>query len=226
VIKRIKGFAAFMGLVVAAGQLPGHSAGFMVRTGEPTTARLYHAATLLFDGRVLLTGGLTGDRHSAQQSAELYDPQTRTFSLTGSMKIPRWGHAAARLPDGRVLITGGYAGTEAEVYDPSTGTFDNAGQMTAVRSFHTATLLPDGRVLITGGHPTGLWVYVATAEVFDPKSGLFTPAADMTAARYNHRATLLTDGSVFIAPGSDGGDFETAETYDPQKRQFPLHGFR
>jgi len=51
-------------------------------TGSMTTARDVHTATLLLDGRVLITGGEDRFRHPLA-SAELYDPKTGTFSPTG-----------------------------------------------------------------------------------------------------------------------------------------------
>jgi len=42
-------------------------------------------ATLLFDGRVLLAGGDVGDGDGASSVAELYDPATGNFALTGTM---------------------------------------------------------------------------------------------------------------------------------------------
>jgi hypothetical protein len=56
-------------------------------------------------------------------SAELYDPDTGTFSRTGSMTTGRDGHTATLLSDGRVLLAGGFGGHDielvsAELYDP------------------------------------------------------------------------------------------------------------
>jgi hypothetical protein len=80
------------------------------------TARVYHTATLLSDGRVLVAGG--GDA-----TAELYDPATATFSSTGSMAVARSSHTATLLSDGRVLVAGGAdnnagALASAELYQP------------------------------------------------------------------------------------------------------------
>lgn len=59
-------------------------------TGSLTLPRALHATTLLPDGRVLVTGGIsqnTGplfDTASAVACAEIYDPSTETFSIVGS----------------------------------------------------------------------------------------------------------------------------------------------
>ncbi len=76
-------------------------------------ARSAHSTTLLKDGRVLITGGYNGEGSDSVtgifSSAELFDPETRTFSSVGEMTRHRDSHTATRLLDGRVLITGGRA---------------------------------------------------------------------------------------------------------------------
>jgi hypothetical protein len=52
-----------------------------VNTGNLVSARAFHTATLLPDGRVLAAGGL-GDS-GALASAELYDSASGTWSVTG-----------------------------------------------------------------------------------------------------------------------------------------------
>jgi hypothetical protein len=68
-------------------------------------AHAQHTATLLPDGKVLIAGG-GGKSSFAGFVAELFDPATGTFSLTGSMLLPRTSHAATLLPNGEVLVTG------------------------------------------------------------------------------------------------------------------------
>jgi hypothetical protein len=76
-----------------------------------TTARYSHAATLLLDGLVLITGG-QGGLGPPLESAELYDPAVGTFTAAGTMNGGRLGggrfeHTATLLGDGKVLIAGG-----------------------------------------------------------------------------------------------------------------------
>lgn len=97
-------------------------------------ARRQLNATLLPDGKVLVTGGTSSAGFNtlagAVRTAELWDPATERWSSLADMQIPRLYHSAAvLLPDGRVLSAGGGRpeavgeppGTEhrdAEIYSP------------------------------------------------------------------------------------------------------------
>jgi hypothetical protein len=67
--------------------------------------------TTLPDGQVLATGGETdkngGNISNAVYAAELWSPQTKTWTTMASMHTPREYHGTALLlPDGRVLVSG------------------------------------------------------------------------------------------------------------------------
>src|SRR5438552_821136 len=72
-------------------------------TGRMNIARSGHQATLLMDGRVLVTGGSDQDGQAIGR-AEMYDPINGTWSLAQGSIIPRLGPSAALLHDGRVLV--------------------------------------------------------------------------------------------------------------------------
>jgi hypothetical protein len=144
-----------------------------------TVSRSYHSATLLGDGRVLVAGGFDGQQEDLT-SAEIYDPTSGTFALTGAMTNGRQYHTADLLSDGRVLVAGGGGDyttrsflASAELYDPTSGTFTPTGTLTEARSNHASALLADGRVLVTGGY--GAQAPLASAELYDPVSGTFGP---------------------------------------------------
>jgi hypothetical protein len=191
-------------------------------------ARSFHTATLLGDGKVLITGGtITGNTYT--NTVEKFDPATGSFSRLNpsAMTTVRSGHTATPLPNGRVLLAGGYNGSginnTAELFDPISATSIAAGRtMTLARYRHTATLLPNGKVLIAGGDtPTGA---TNTAELFDPSAGTFTATTNtMSSARRDHTATLLSSGKVLIVGGSSGtpeGATAAVDIFDPSTGTF------
>lgn len=68
-------------------------------TGSMGTARLWHTATLLRDGKVMVTGGGVAGEIA---TAELYDPVSGTWKATGSLRLARAFHTATLLPNGKV----------------------------------------------------------------------------------------------------------------------------
>ncbi|CAF3519115.1 unnamed protein product [Rotaria sp. Silwood1] len=68
-------------------------------------SRDYHTASILTNGKVLITGG--EDLWGPLGTAELYDPSTGTWATTGNMTYVRQCHTASTLKNGKVLITGG-----------------------------------------------------------------------------------------------------------------------
>lgn len=192
--------------------------GTLQPTGNMVVARYGHTATLLQDGRVLITGGATP---SVTATAELYDPVSGTFALAGKMTMERVFHTATLLASGKVLVTGWWG--SAELYDPTTNSFIATGSMAADRFSYTATLLPNGKVLMAGGETDYDDIYMGPTEIYDPATGQFTLAGTMLTARWGHTATLLTNGTVLLAGGDvPGGGVPTAwtEIFHPDTSSF------
>lgn len=108
---------------------------FMI-TGFLNQARSGHAAVVLNDGRVLVTGGV-GFGLVILNSSEMYDPTLGTFELTGPLAVARTVPAATVLSDGTVLVTGGNDSpnlfeprpvSASEIFDPSINDFSMVGK--------------------------------------------------------------------------------------------------
>ena len=134
------------------------TAGQWAPTGSLHVGRYVHTATLLKNGKVLVTGGLD-ETFTPTISAEVFDPATGTWAVTGSMTGSRESHTATLLQDGRVLVAGGFspgAGSlnTAEIYDPATGTW------TATESLTTEAYLSQG-------HPPARWARARRRRQFE-----------------------------------------------------------
>jgi hypothetical protein len=107
------------------------------QTGFMQNGRKHMNATMLPDGRVLVTGGTSGtcsqetDENYAVRDAEIWNPGTGQWTYAGTMQNARLYHSVALLlPDARVLVAGGGEGgsctsqdfpvhMNAEIYSPS-----------------------------------------------------------------------------------------------------------
>ena len=198
-------------------------------TGSMIAARTAHTATLLETGNVLIAGGYDGSQ--ALATAELFNPNTGTFTAAGTFTDARQRHTATLLKDGRVLITGGVPDAASDplvttqIFIPASGRFVSTGRTVAARHTHTATLLEDGSVLLVGG--TGVdGVALASAEIYNPSSGTFSSVGTMANARSGHTATLLENGDVLVVGGVDatGAAVASAEIFDAFSHRFTVTG--
>jgi hypothetical protein len=161
--------------------------------------RVYHTASLLPDGRVLIAGGITEISGTKQTLAEIqfFDPVENTFSLSApkEMTVSRAGHTATLIDSvGRVVFGGGYrlatdgsltTTSSLEVYDPNPAMFDSDS---------------------------------TTCETDPPKCGSIYSTA-LQHARYFHRAVKVPLGPdndnavVFIGGENNDSVLDTAEIF-------------
>src|SRR5256714_4333678 len=190
-------------LLAMATLIDASSSNQVEQLGPLAVPRTGHAATVLADGRVLITGG----RDSAGiivATAEVFDPASQTSTTIGVLNTARVDHTATLLADGRVFIAGGTSAsgalTSAEIFDPANpgaGFRVLSATMSAARARHAATRLHDGTVLIAGGDAAG------TAEIFNPTTETFSSTLlAMAVPQIGHTATLFSDDSVLLAGGN------------------------
>jgi len=217
------------GGAVAAAERYDLSTGMFTATGSMINARAGHTAILLSTGKVLIVGGYGTGSYPYLAPAEIYDPVSGTFTVSGSYA----GHGgcdfcapAVGLPDGRILFPGQIP---AQLYDPISESFSLS--KADLSSYSTAILLKNGKVLLAGGETTGR---SAKAGLYDPATDTFASTADMVWPRVWHTLTLLGDGMVLAAGGETdscagstcmfAGSVASAELYDSSTGTFVVTG--
>jgi hypothetical protein len=191
--------------------------GKFVVVGDMSTPRAGHIAILLDDERVLIAGGEaptpvgTMGQLAQLRSAEIYDPGTRKFEATDSMRSARLAPTAVLLSDGNVLFVGG---SDAEIYDVNRRGFTPTGgpidEMTSPR----AVMLNDGNVLVCGDTAT-------SCEIYFSKTGKFRETSH-THGMATNNPILLADGRALFGVGSaeyyNVGPY--VEIFDPETETF------
>jgi hypothetical protein len=180
------------------------------------TPRAFAVATLLSDGRVLVTGGV--DAMGPRDDALLFEPASSSLtplapsSGRANMLSPRFGHSATLLPSGAVFVFGGNDGRSsvagAELWSPDTGGFvDSPLFNVAPRQRAAAAALADGSVLVAGGEsspqPMSIPSPVLDSILFRAGT-LGDDTAGAAPARAEATATTLADGSVLYVGGGVG----------------------
>src|ERR1700687_2502201 len=183
--------------------------------GTMKTARDYHTATLLRNGKVLVAGGYSGPLGTVVlASTELYDPSTNGWSDAAPMLTPHASHTAALLPDGKVLIASGRSSEgdtmEAETYDPATNVWSKAGNLAVARTSATAVVLASGKVLVIGGNGTTN----PGAELYDPGTNSWL---QLPTSATHHVVVVgpMGDGTVLVLGDLSKWRYQFFAQYDP-----------
>ncbi|MBK8096665.1 MAG: hypothetical protein IPK26_06130 [Planctomycetes bacterium] len=198
--------------------------------GTMNSRRSGHAQTLLADGRVLITAGISGGGTSIfgtpipvyTNTCSIYDPASNAFSATGALTTARAFHGASRLGNGQVLVTGGSvvlqiiglitATDRCELWN--NGAFVGVAALPLAVTNHVQITGSDGAARLIGGLSGSFPNFNGTANVWRHDGTAITarrplgqnpafpgaPAAPRGAAG----AALLHDGSFALLGGTDG----------------------
>lgn len=183
--------------------------------------RAGHTASLMKDGRILITGGReVTDTDSGKKiaryhsSAEIYNPDTNSWSSIDSMSEERWGHDSKVLPDWKVLITGGQNQkgliSSSEIFDPISGEWTTAAPMKHPRAGHSSVLTNDGLVLVVGSS--------INTEIYNPEKDLWVSSGDLSQRLIQPEVVVLPNGNVAIVGGFGGLSMsKNVEIWDSDK---------
>lgn len=170
----------------------------------------YTADYLWAQNKVLIAGGSDAYSSDFLSNAELYDPQTGTWTDTGNLSWPRCLHKSLSLPDGSVLVIGGSTSSwltrSVERYDPDTGLWSEIGQINHYESLpYAVAQLSNGAVLVTSYSPqdAGTGNYDRYTEIYHPLTGIWTTVDVTTTAYRTSSVIVLGDGSVLLSGGTD-----------------------
>lgn len=157
---------------------------------EGATGRAYHAATALPDGRVVISGGfgVVSGQLVTLQSADIFDPATKTFRAIQLRQEGRAHHTSTLMAGANLLVLAGGC--------KSTGANDGC----------TPTQAGDGN----RGRSTELAVTMETLDIKDLAAGFVAvpDAASLLEPRAFHQATSLENGTntLLVVTGGVDGD--------------------
>lgn len=191
-------------------------------------ARLFHTASLLSDGRVLIIGGLgklNSSMIGALNSVEIFDPVTKkVLPSTITLNTARLLHTATILQNSDILIVGGFTNEKAsdfkfgpatetaELIDVATLTTKSVGSLVNLEGIggHAAALLTNGYVLISGGSTDFFsgqdedgfrGLTKGTLQVYNPANETFSLVNDSEGNKLNLKTTRFLHSTVLLPNG-------------------------
>ncbi len=224
------------GVALTSAELYNRMTGTWASTGSMHVGRTLARAVLFSNGKVLVVGGCINDCLSATtNSAELYNPISGAFTVTGSMVQARAEFAITLLANGQVLVAGGCAAydangcssttNKAEIYNPATGKWTATTALRAGRHAMNATLLSSGKVLVAGG-ATAASDALNSTEIYDPTAKTWTLGNKMVQARSDYASIMLGTGKILFIGGENinGVSISNSELYNPSTGTFAATG--
>ena len=162
--------------------------------------RAGHGASVMGNGKVLITGGLSALNLTNPLSlftglvatTEIFDPATNTFGAGPNMLEARALHTSTTLTNGQVFIAGGISllpiiniptvSATAYRFNPTTNSFGLPSFFSGARFLHSAAPTTNGKVLLVGGLDIDFTTFLTTGQIQDlvittrTDCQLFTPS--------------------------------------------------
>jgi hypothetical protein len=197
--------------------------------------KLFHTATLLQDGRVLIAGGrtqiltasgqITGlINYFASNIAEIFDPASSSKATMVTMTDFRSYHEGFRMQDGRVVLLGGFNNdfeplaydslvdsgystpiSTTDIFDPTTNSFTRGSSLAHPRSHFSIFPRDDGYSALLFGGHSDSCYMDATIELFDFNTLSSKVIGTMNVHRFWFPVVRLQNGKPFYAGGLTTG---------------------
>jgi len=217
------------GNAIASAEIYDPVANTTTSVGKMVKARMKHSATLLANGTVFIFGGTSSLVFGPSFSdGEIYNPQTKSFSTSGSVAFGYQSQAAALLSNDQVLLVTGYADS---VQNMMLCTLSECSQSQSPADVaYNPALVP----LFNTSGPLALLASGQNSFLFDGKAPTFTDEAIMLEQRTVPEAVLIQntnttyDGSVLVGggvkPNTGSSNGTTLEVNNPQNNAWSSAG--
>ncbi len=180
-------------------------------------------------GKIFVAGGASSAVDcqfcTAENSAEVYDAGTDTWSPLPPMSVPRVGPAVAAVA-GKIYVFGGFsrstwsANRTAESYDVARGRWERIPDMPHGLSWGTAVAV-GRKIYVTGGVGFG---YLNTVQVYDTRYGTWSLAPAFDGGRYLHGTAVDDTGTRIFIVGGDRWDpyylYSDLQVFDLQRTRW------
>jgi N-acetylneuraminic acid mutarotase len=217
----IGGNTAIWGTSLATVEMYDPSTDTWTRKADMTTPRDWLASCVV-NGKIYAMGGdiLPGGygNYSTLASAEVYDPETNTWTPIADMHRTRRAFNTVVVDD-KIYAVGGFS-PYAELYEPVTATWVKIAAMPKTRMGAAASVV-DGKIYVFGGEDEIKGPPTSVVYEYDPATDSWTTLADMPYKAF-YMSSSVVDGKVFIIGGSEnvyphnGPHLSTVWEYVPQ----------
>jgi len=196
------------------------------------SARTFHAAAKLPDGKVMVFGGALREPIGLSDvrslsSTEVYDPATNTWSVGTPLPSTRTHHGAVALSDGKILVVGGRSNFVLGAPPPPPVRFDPVAKTFTALTWPSSATVPHrphfvpisgNRVVIAGCDPDSTTFCAPTSLfLYDEASSTFSVLGTTKRSRFNLRDFSFT--AFAKLPMGDqllalGGSDDSVERFD------------